>query len=284
MKLKDIFGYLAEKNKLSLRNVRSGQEIWHVFVSRLGMTFAFLALVFVVFAGTLALVAYTPLVNIIPGFPGSKSREVLMQNIVKLDSLQVEMDNWSRYYTNFSRILDGQLPTAASDEDTLQRQSVKGEIAGRIPLDSVLRAEMTEEGSPYKLEDAEQTRKRTEMSFEMIQPVKGVKTRDFDPRTGMYGVELAPTPNQPILTVLDGTVVLDSWDPRDGNVVMIQHAGNMVSVYKQVSRVMKKTGERVRAGEPIAVTRQMPDNTTPHVVFELWYNGTAVDPENYIVF
>lgn len=280
MKLKDIVGYLRERNKLSLRNVRTGQEIWHVFVSRINLVLAIVALLLVIFVAALTTVAYTPVLDLIPGYPGSRSREALITNIMKLDSLSAEVARWGAYHANFAKILDGQVPV--SEEDTLRRQGVRGSVAQRIEMDSVLRDQMTREGSPYRLEEGGRT--RTEATFEMMPPVKGVIVKAFAPQSGLYGVQVAPSPNQGVLAVLDGTVIQTSWSPETGNVVVIQHGGNMVSIYKQVAQVLKTTGEPVRAGEPVALTGQLLDNKIPHLTFELWYNGTAVDPENYIVF
>lgn len=281
MKLKDIVGYLRERNKLSLRNVRTGQEIWHVFVSRINLVLATVALLLVIFVVALTTVAYTPVLDLIPGYPGSRSREALITNIMKLDSLSAEVARWGAYHANFARILDGQMPV--SEEDTMHRQGVRGSVAPRIELDSVLRDQMTREGSPYRLEEGS-GRVRAEATFEMMPPVKGVIVKSFAPQSGLYGVQVAPSPNQGVLAVLDGTVILTAWSPETGNMVVIQHGGNMVSIYKQVAKVMKAVGEPVRAGEPVALTGQLLDNKIPHLTFELWYNGTAVDPENYIVF
>lgn len=281
MKLKDIVGYLRERNKLSLRNVRTGQEIWHIFVSRINLVLAVVALLLVVFVVALTTVAYTPVLDLIPGYPGSRSREALITNIMKLDSLSAEVARWGDYHANFSKILDGQV--LVSEEDTMQRQGVRGSVAQRIDLDSVLRNQMTREGSPYRLQEAG-GRVRAEATFEMMPPVKGVLVKPFAPQDGVYGVQLAPSPNQGVLAVLDGTVILASWSPENGNMVVIQHGGNMVSIYKQVAKVMKSVGEPVRAGEPVALTGPLVNNKIPSLTFELWYNGTAVDPENYIVF
>lgn len=282
MKFKEIVGYLRERNKLSLRNVRTGQEIWHVFVSRIAIVLSAVALLLIVFVVTLTTVAYTPVLDLIPGYPGSRSREALIANIMKLDSLSAEVARWEEYHANFARILDGQVPV--SEADTLRRQGVKGNVAPRIELDSVLREQMTDDGSPYRLADGNAGRQRGEATFEMLPPVKGIVAKAFSPQNGVYGIEIAPAPNQVVLAVLDGTVILNSWNPDTGNIVAVQHGGNMVSVYKQVAKVMKTTGERIRAGEPLAVTGQLTDSKIPHITFELWYNGTAVDPENYIVF
>ena len=187
MKLKEIVGYLRERNKLSLRNVRTGQEIWHVFVSRINMVLAAVALLLIVFVASLTTVAYTPVLDLIPGYPGSRSREALIAGIMKLDSLSAEVRRWEEYHADFAKILDGQVPVP--EGDTLRRQGVKGGVAPRIGLDSVLREQMTAEGSPYRLEDGNAGRLRSESTFEMLPPVKGIVARTFSPQNGLYGVE-----------------------------------------------------------------------------------------------
>lgn len=284
MKLKEIVGYLRERNKLSLRDVRTGQEIWHTFISRISIVLAVIALLLILFAGALALVAYTPMLDLIPGYPGSKSRKALITNIMKLDSLSAEVSRWEAYHADLAKILDGQI--LATGADTLHRQGLRGTVSPRIELDSVLRDQMTDDRSPYRLSNKSGARTGggETTTFEMLPPVKGILSQTFSPQTGVYGVEIAPTANQAVMAVLDGTVILNSWNPDTGNIVAIQHGGNMVSIYKQVARVIKTTGEHIRAGEPVAVTGQTTESKIPHITFELWYNGTAVDPENYIAF
>lgn len=283
MKIKEIVGYLRERNKLSLRNIRTGQEIWHVFVSRINMVFAAVFLLLMVLIAVLATVIYTPVIDLIPGYPGSRSRDALMSNIMKLDSLSDEVNRWEKYHADFARILDGHLPIPEQDDAT-QRQGIRGSVSSRIELDSMLRREMTSSGSPYLLDSTSRGRDKTKTTFEMLPPIKGMITKSFSPKMGVFGVEIAPAPNQVVMAVLDGTVILNSWNPETGNMIIIQHGGNMVSIYKQVAKAIQSTGERVRTGEPVAITSQLVNGQIPHLTFELWYNGTAVDPENYIVF
>ena len=70
-----------------------------------------------------------------------------------------------------------------------------------------------------------------------------------------------------------------------GNTLAIQHQNNLVSVYKHNSALLKNVGEKVSAGEAVAIignTGELTDG--PHLHFELWYNGNAINPENFINF
>lgn len=280
MNIKSAWDYLNQRNKLSLRNVRSGVELWHIFVSRLNLLLAVLAIGLLFFIAIVTLVAYTPVLDLIPGYPGSRSREALIANIVRLDSLSREVSRWEKYHDRLALIVDGRVP--ASEGDTVTRQGVKGSVSERIALDSVLRQQMGE--GMYRLETGEDVRKKAETTFEMLTPVKGSIIRNYDPLKGMLGIEIAPTPNQAVLVVLDGTVIQSTWSPESANTVVVQHSANIVSIYKGVSKVTRSAGERIKAGQPLAIVGEPVEGKIPHMTFEMWYNGNAVDPEDYITF
>ena len=94
----------------------------------------------------------------------------------------------------------------------------------------------------------------------------------------------APT-NSVVMAVLDGTVISAGWSDEDGYTIRIQHEGDIISVYKHNQKLMKKTGDKVSAGTPVAIvggTGKMADGD--HLHFELWHKGEAVDPTKYISF
>ena len=87
------------------------------------------------------------------------------------------------------------------------------------------------------------------------------------------------------MATLDGTVIASDYTAETGNVIQIQHNQGFVSIYKHLGASLKKVGDKVQAGEAIAVVGNSGALTTgPHLHFELWYKGRAVDPEKYIVF
>ncbi len=87
------------------------------------------------------------------------------------------------------------------------------------------------------------------------------------------------------MATLEGTIIYANWTLETGNVIAIQHKSNLVSVYKHCSVLLKKEGDRAKAGEPIAIAGQSGEYVTgPHLHFELWYNGTPINPEEYIIF
>ena len=116
-------------------------------------------------------------------------------------------------------------------------------------------------------------------------PLKGVVSEHFQNTPDHFGVDLVSEPNARISSVLDGTVIFAGWTLETGYVAYIQHEANLVSVYKHNAELLKKTGQQVKAGEAIAIIGNTGElSSGPHLHFELWYNGKALNPEQYIDF
>ena len=88
-----------------------------------------------------------------------------------------------------------------------------------------------------------------------------------------------------VTSVLDGTVVFTGWDQESGYMLVLQHKGDILSVYKHCQKLLRKTGDSVKAGTPLGLVAASASLTKgDHLHFELWYNGKAVDPAEYISF
>lgn len=280
MKSNSFFHYLTQKNKLTFRNIRTGEEYWHIFVNRLHMIGAVLGILALVFASVLAIVAYTPILDLVPGNPGGKQREMLIAGIEKLDSLEREVGKWQLYNDNLMTILEGGVPQVANLEQ-VKRDSSKTALVGKVDLDSLLR--LKHKGDSSRLV-GNKSRSQRELTFEMLPPASGMIVMKFNPKANQMGITLTPPPSSMVTSVMDGTVVMENWSPQTGFVIAVQHASNLLSVYKQASKSLKKVGTHVKAGEPIAVSGEIDNGEIPKLIFELWQNGSPIDPENYIAF
>ena len=97
--------------------------------------------------------------------------------------------------------------------------------------------------------------------------------------------DIAANPGESVLATLDGTVILSTYTAETGYVIEVQHNQDFISVYKHCSSLLKREGDTVQAGEAIALVGNSGQLTTgPHLHFELWHKGRAVNPEQYIVF
>ena len=279
--------HLREKHRLSVRNQHTDREIWYMHISPLNLLAGLLALILILFILIASTVAYTPVLDLLPGYPGKKSRTMLVENIMRLDSLEQELRNMQVYSENIALIMAGRNPVTRNDMQAADSLSAKkGATVAAIAEDSLLRAQMETPGSPYSLYDPDAARKNLRSAMELFAPVKGVVTARFSPIDNRFGVSLATTSNQQVMAVMDGTVISAPWTPEDGFVLYVQHANNMISVYRHNVSVLKKAGDRVSSGEIIGYTggENAPGQDKNLFEFELWHNGTPVDPQGYIGF
>ncbi len=116
-------------------------------------------------------------------------------------------------------------------------------------------------------------------------PIKGIVTNHFDASKQHFGVDLAAPRNEAVKAAYDGVVFFSEWTAETGNVLAIQHPANVITVYKHNSVLLRKQGAFVRAGETISIIGNSGElSTGPHLHFEIWINGTAVDPEKFMSF
>jgi len=127
-----------------------------------------------------------------------------------------------------------------------------------------------------------------DFSFESLlffPPLKGKVSQEYD----VYGhkaVDITPViSDESVKSTLDGTVVFTGWTYDFGHVIHVQHANNLLSIYKHNAFLHKQIGDFVSAGEVIAVAGNSGELTSgTHLHFELWFNGRPLDPSNFISF
>ena len=83
----------------------------------------------------------------------------------------------------------------------------------------------------------------------------------------------------------DGTVIYTGWSEDFGHTIQVQHEGDIISIYKHNESLLKKTGDKVTAGSPLALVGNSGSlSTGTHLHLELWHKGSAIDPAKYINF
>ena len=287
MNIRRLLKNIRIKYRFSVRNQHTDSEVWYMHISPVNLFAGFMALVLILFILVASTVAYTPIVDFLPGYPGNKSREMLVSGIMRLDSLEQELNNMQLYNENIALIMSGKNPVTRNEVRRTDTSAAKGVTLGKLMEDSVLRSQFESEDGPYSLNNPEVVRRQLRTSLELFAPVKGVIVNKFDPSQNAYGIGVGTTVNQQVMAILDGTVISSSWTPSNGYVLYIQHPDNMLSVYRNNTSVLKKAGDRVRAGEIIGYTGTADESGVGNkniFEFELWHNGTPVDPQGYIVF
>ena len=281
---KNFIKNLHNKYRLIIYNDTSFQSVWTIKLSPLKVfTFVSLFSAFMIFL-VIFLVASTPLKEYIPGYPKAEYREMLLKNMMLVDSLEKELVVRDQFFGDIRSLFSGEIPQDPTS-DNQQAEKKKSRVDYKpYNSDSVFQDKLLEErlnistpvnrdqsGSPEKLH--------------FFLPAKGLVINKFDARKGHYGVDLVGQPNSRVSAVLGGTVLFAGWNLETGNVIYLLHENNLTSAYKHNAELLKSAGEVVKAGEAIAIIGNSGEQSTgPHLHFELWYNGKPIDPEKYIVF
>ena len=110
-------------------------------------------------------------------------------------------------------------------------------------------------------------------------------TQGFNPKENHLAIDIAVDIGTPIKAASDGRVLFAEWTLETGYVIIIDHGDMLTTAYKHNSAVLKKQNEFVNAGEIIALSGNHGTLTTgPHLHFELWKNGSPIDPAQLFNF
>jgi murein DD-endopeptidase MepM/ murein hydrolase activator NlpD len=116
-------------------------------------------------------------------------------------------------------------------------------------------------------------------------PVKGIVTDGYSLKNKHFAIDIAVEKGTPVKSVADGTVIFAEWTAETGHVIIVEHSGGFISIYKHNTSLHKQQGDLVKSGEVIASAGDTGEfSTGPHLHFELWNEGYPVNPVNYIDF
>lgn len=290
-KKKKISEKLRKKYRLVLMNDATFEEKLSFRLSRMNVFLAVASLSIVLIFLTTYLIAFTPLKEFIPDYASDVRMRYQFYNLsLKTDSLQKEIQLRDQYVYMLKEVVEGNVTTEKELEKMVSDSMVRKEyenLKDEISSEELLFREETETADQYTLlESASPEGKRLGIAgYYFFSPINGIITNEFNMKAKHYGVDVTAKPNEAVKSTLDGTVVFADWSIETGYVIAIQHSGDLVSVYKHNSSLLKKQGESVKAGEPIAIIGNTGRMTTgPHLHFELWHNGSPINPIEYMTF
>ncbi len=281
----DLYEKLRSKYRLVIMRDTTFEEVWFMRLSRLNVITVLSTAIIILSAFIIALIVYTPLKEMIPGYPNAETTRNIRLNALRLDSLEYQLSLKDQYINNILTIVRGEEPK--NDETTESQVQVNTQNIQdyRSKEDSMLRLEV-EQAQRYNLslfETNPGSRALSDLFF--FAPIQGTITGSFDPKYRHYGVDIAASGDLMVKAVLEGTVLLADYTAETGFVIQIQHENQLISVYKHNKELLKRPGDLVRAGEVIAVTGNSGEMSTgPHLHFELWHKGKPINPQQYISF
>ena len=114
-------------------------------------------------------------------------------------------------------------------------------------------------------------------------PTTGTIVTAYNVPKNQYGIDVANREGTLVTSAAEGMVVFAGYDVTDGNVIIIQHHDNVLTIYKNNQVLLKSKGAKVAAGEPIArMGHSGITNKGNHLHFELWHNGFPLNPLDYL--
>ena len=210
----------------------------------------------------------------------------LVQLKDQFDSLSVEVERKDQFILNFQRVLSGDTVDFKDPAEIMNvesRSSTQSNKNNQQPTDTAFRREF--EKSDLSLISLTSVKYRELQETFFFSPISGFISDHFNMKRGHYGVDVVAKTNEAVKNVADGSIIFASWTQDAGYVIMIQHRGNLISVYKHNAELLKKVGTFVNAGEIISIVGNSGEMTDgPHLHFELWYNGNPLNPEEFVTF
>jgi len=273
---------LKDQYRLTIFNDSTFQSVWSIKLSRLKVFTLFSVASLIIVILVTFIIAATGLREYIPGYPDAKQRQMMVNTALKVDSREIELAKRDEFFKGIKAIISGKVP---DDNIVIDTASETYDVSfTEYNHDSVFQDNLLAEQLSLSIQN--NTRKKTELSqMHFYVPVKGIVTNHFNLSADHFGVDLVSDPNARICTVLEGTVIFSGWTLETGYVMYIQHDADLVSVYKHNAELLKTTGDKVKAGEAVAIIGNSGElSTGPHLHFELWHRGNAINPEQYIDF
>lgn len=275
---------LKHKYRLVFFNDNTFEEVWHLRLSLFNVLSVIGSISIIMTTLVIVLIAFTPLRELIPGYPSEAMRREIVLNALKIDSLENIYRIQNQFIENMKTVISGETPILKDSSGNVPRTSQAVSFT-KSTADSVFRQQIEEQEQFNFTTDMDNGTESNISDMHFFTPVKGLVTNEFSSKENHYGIDIVASPNEVVKATLNGTVILSSWTSETGNVVQIQHENNLVSVYKHCANILKKTGSKVRAGEAIAILGNSGELTTgPHLHFELWHDGKPINPKDYIVF
>ena len=274
----------TENFRLSLIDDRSHKQLFTIHFTRTTFFVMIISIIVMLSAIVFSITAFTPVRTFIPGYPDAHTKRAAIQNAIKIDSLESVIYRWELYSENIKRVVEGKEPLKIDSliNNVQTAKASSEEVAALQKQDSLLREEVKKE-EQFDISD----RGKRDLPIEGVHfftPLKGVVSQGYDAAVHPY-IDITAPSGSVVKATLDGTIVFAGWSDDSGYTIQIQHEGDIISIYKHNEKLLKKAGEKVTAGSPIALVGNSGSLTTgDHLHFELWHKGETVDPTRYINF
>jgi murein DD-endopeptidase MepM/ murein hydrolase activator NlpD len=235
------------------------------------------------------LLFFTPVKRLIPGF-GQSNDEDYVSLYKKVQSMEKEMEAQTLYINKIQKLIHGEIepPRIEPVKKDPSAKPVNSEPVAKSEAEEALEDEQLLERQISNVASQRLSNVVKPFTIEQlyfISPVQGEVSEKMNADKNHLGVDIIVPKNTEVKSVMDGTILSAEWTQETGNTLTILHRHEIVSVYRHNSKLLKKSGDIVKAGEVVAIAGNSGEQTNgPHLHFELWYQDKAVNPQDYMRF
>ncbi|MEQ9188597.1 MAG: M23 family metallopeptidase [Cryomorphaceae bacterium] len=277
-----LYQRLRNHYKLVVLNIDTFEERFSLLLTPLNVIVLVGATVVLITGLAFALLGWTPLRYYLPDYAEEiRVRKMVMEASIKADSMEIALGRRDAYISSIRMLIEGRVDTMI-DSSALKVVDPLEVNYSRSKEDSILRKEIEREDL-INLNPNFNRDKKT--AYLLFPPIKGTIMDRFNVQRNHFGVDIAAPKNESIKAIDEGTVTLAAYTAETGYIIQVQHDNDLISVYKHNSSLLKKEGDKVRAGEAVAVIGETGEfSTGPHLHFEMWRNGVPLNPETFFSF
>ena len=280
---KGFFKKLFNDYKVVVSSEDTFEEKFAFKASKINVFVLMLVYSVILISFTISIVFFTQLRELVPGYSSSDLLNRAIYLTQKTDSLERQIELNNKFYKSIEDVLSGKT------DEFIERDN--------IPIDSSLNEKNVFSISPNSEDSILRNYVDSQDKFNLTKnelvienkmffsPIKGDITQAFNFEENHFAIDIAADIGTPVKSILDGKILFSEWSVDTGHVIIVDHGDNIVSVYKHNSKLLKEQNDFVQAGEVIAYSgNQGSLSSGPHLHFELWKNGTPIDPEPLLNF
>ena len=280
---KGFFKKLFNDYKVVVSSEDTFEEKFAFKASKINVFVLMLVYSVILISFTISIVFFTELRELVPGYSSSDLLNRAIYLTQKTDSLERQIELNNKFYKSIEDVLSGNTDVFIErDNITIDSSLYEKNFFSISPNseDSILR-NYVDSQDKFNLTINELVIEN-KMFFS---PIKGDITQTFNFEENHFAIDIAADIGTPVKSILDGKILFSEWSVDTGHVIIVDHGDNIVSVYKHNSKSLKEQNDFVQAGEVIAYSgNQGSLSSGPHLHFELWKNGTPIDPEPLLNF
>lgn len=265
-------------------STREAKFSMRITILNLLLVFAFLTTL--LFGLAYAVLKFSPLktyfIDETITFDQVKSEKEILRLNEKIIAIEDTLSRNNLFIQHLQKVVSGDLK--AAEVDSLMSKSTPVLLDDKSlkasAEDSLFRVQIAQE----ELESLKNSTTTNNLAT-LYPPVRGIITGKYSISENHLATDIAAPIGESVKAVTKGIVVFSGWNPDTGNTIILKHDNDVMTMYKHCAKVFKEIGDEVAKGDVIASVGNTGELTTgPHLHFELWIQGHAVDAEEYIEF